>query len=86
MADAAKKSNHNQSQNNQGEGNPEAARRFNRSASDFAQSREGKRASKANHGLDGQQKREAEQAEEAGRKRAHEKDPQVVRDYDKAEK
>ncbi len=66
---------------NQGEGNREAARRFNEQEKQFTRSRQGKQAIKEGIPLSEAAAREAERKEREGRQRAKEKDPQVVRHY-----
>lgn len=72
-----------QTPKNQGEGDRESARRFNRNSQDFVES--GKVDEAARRAGDGDQD-EMEQAEEAGRKRSKEFDPAVQRDYSKPAK
>lgn len=70
-------------QDNQGEGNREAARQYNEETREFAESgKVDEAAEKASE----QDPGEAEAAERAGEERAKEKDPEVVRDYDKPAK
>jgi len=70
----------------QGEGDREAARRFNKEAEDFAHSKKGKRAIEEGADLSKEEALEAERKEREGLKRAKEEDPQVVRDYTHGEK
>ncbi len=70
---------------NQGEGNREAARRFNEQEQAFTRSKEGKRAIDKGTHLSEKEAREAQRKEREGRERAREKDPQVTRDYRKGE-
>ena len=72
--------------NVQGEGDREAARRFNKQAEEFARSEEGREAMEKGPGLSGEDAGKAEESERKGRERAKEKDPQVVRDYRESEK
>ncbi len=65
---------------NQGEGDRESARRYNRNAQDFVES--GKVDDAARRAGDGDRE-EGEEAEKAGRERAKEFDPAVERDYSK---
>lgn len=67
-------------QQNQGEGNREAAREYNEATQEFVES--GKVDEAAERAKD-QNPDEAREAEEAGLEKAREKDPSVVRDYDK---
>lgn len=68
---------------NQGEGDREAARRFNKSEQDFVKSGKVKEAArKAGEG----DKREMERAEKIGKGRAKELDPAVERNYSKPTK
>ncbi|MEQ8660005.1 MAG: hypothetical protein RLW62_04250 [Gammaproteobacteria bacterium] len=71
-----------QTPDNQGEGNREAAREYNEAQREFV--REGKVEEQATdrREMSEAERREAEQAEAAGKARAREKDPNVVRDYD----
>ncbi len=67
-------------QDNQGEGNREAAREYNEETREFVESgKVDEAAEKASE----QDPGEAEAAERAGEERAREKDPEVVRDYRK---
>lgn len=72
-----------QNPKNQGEGDRESARRFNRNAQEFVES--GKVDDAARRAGEGDQK-EMDQAEKAGRERAKELDPAVERDYTKPAK
>ncbi len=63
---------------NQGEGDREAAKRYNKDAQEFVKSgKVDKAARKAGEG----DKRDMERAEKAGKERAKEFDPAVDRDY-----
>jgi hypothetical protein len=74
-------------EDNQGEGDRKAARRFNQQSEEFVTSSEGKHAIEKGAGLDDKQAvRSAEKAEKLGRKRAKEKDPEETRNYKKPEK
>jgi hypothetical protein len=68
---------------NQGEGDRESARRYNRDTQEFVES--GKVEEAARRAGEGDPK-EMEQAEKAGRERAKELDPAVERDYSKPTK
>ena len=70
---------------NQGEGDREAARRYNDSAREFTDSDAGKRARAEKPDLSEAERKQAERAEREGESRAREKDPQVSRDYSKAQ-
>jgi hypothetical protein len=70
---------------NQGEGDREAARRFNEQEKQFTESKKGEKAIREGTHLSEAEAREAERKEAEGRQRAKEKDPQVVRDYKRAE-
>ena len=67
-------------QENQGEGNREAARDYNERTRDFVNSERGREAADGDHGGDDAEGREAREEAEA---RAAEKDPAVARDYDR---
>ena len=82
MADEKGKSN--EEQQVQGEGDKEAARRYNRKTETFVD-KEGDAAISGPE-LSDEESREAERAEEETGKRAKEKDPQVSRDYSKPER
>ena len=69
-----------QDHDNQGEGDRESARRYNRNAKDFAESGKVEEAAQR-AGEDAPE--EGEAAEKAGRDRAKEFDPAVERDYTK---
>lgn len=68
---------------NQGEGDRKAAERYNQETQDFVKSGKVQEAVKK---AAGQSPEEAERAEQAGRERAKEEDPEVHRNYRKAEK
>ncbi len=68
---------------NQGEGDRESARRFNRNARDFVESGKVEDAARRAGESD---KEEGEQAEKVGRERAKEFDPAVTRDHSKPSK
>jgi hypothetical protein len=70
----------NKAKPNQGEGDKEASRRYDEATRDFVES--GK-AEEAAQRAKGQDPKEAEQAERAGKERAAEVDPSVHRDYEK---
>jgi hypothetical protein len=74
------------SSRNQGEGDREAARRFNEKSEAFIDSEEGKRAIDEGTDLSEGEQQEAERKEREALKRAREKDPQVSRDYSRGEK
>jgi hypothetical protein len=65
---------------NQGEGNREAAERYNEASHEFVES--GKVDEAVEHAA-GQDPEEARKSERAGKDRAKEEDPAVHRDYDK---
>ena len=66
---------------NQGEGDRESARHYNRETRDFLRSGKGKKAvDKVRKGKDPSEP-DDERAETEGRSRAKEKDPGVTRDY-----
>jgi len=67
----------------QGEGNKEAAREYNQATREFVES--GKVEEAAEQSGD-QDPVEGQRAEQAGRERAKEKDPEVHRDYQKPTK
>lgn len=69
--------------NNQGEGDRESAKRYNRSAQEFVKS--GKVEEAARKAGDGDRE-DMEQAEKAGKSRAREFDPAVNRDYSRPTK
>lgn len=73
----------NQSDKNQGEGDREAARRYNEETQQFVQS--GKVGAAAERAK-GQDPVEAKEAEEAGKSRAKEFDPSETRNYQKPDK
>jgi hypothetical protein len=65
---------------NQGEGNREAAKAYNKDASTFAQSGKVEDAAKAaKKALDGEEGKALRQAEQEGRRHSHGEDPQVKR-------
>ncbi len=71
---------------NQGEGNREAAETYNEAQQDFAKSGQVKtKAEEAKRALETEGDKLAK-AEKAGRSKAAERDPEVVRHYDKATK
>jgi hypothetical protein len=77
----------NQVKKDGGEGDREAARRYNQKAEKFTESDAGQRAIDKGPEISGESEaREVEKAEEQGRKRAREVDPQVTRDYRSADK
>ena len=67
---------------NQGEGDREAAKRYNEATREFVKA--GKVDDAAERASE-QDPKEAERSEEAGKQRAREEDPAVHRDYDKPE-
>jgi hypothetical protein len=71
---------------NQGEGNREAARRFNEQTEEFVHSGKGTQAIEEGTRLDEAEDEEARRMEREGLRRAREKDPQVVRNYRHGEK
>ena len=68
---------------NQGEGDREAARRYNQDQREFVESGKVQQAAEQ---AAGQDPAEAEAAEEAGKQRAREFDPAETRDYRKPDK
>ena len=70
---------------NQGEGNREAARRYNEAGHEFVKSGQVDEKTGAET-LTEEEQRELEEAEKAGKARAKEKDPAVTRDYTKSDK
>ncbi|MCB1728898.1 MAG: hypothetical protein H6988_10830 [Pseudomonadales bacterium] len=77
----------NQVKKDGGEGDREAARRYNQKTEEFTESDEGQDAiDKGPQWRDEQGAKEAGKAEETGRKRAREMDPQVTRDYSNPDK
>lgn len=68
---------------NQGEGDRESARRYSEHTREFIDSENVEEAARE---AENQDPTEAEQAEQAGKARAREKDPEVVRDYSKPSK
>lgn len=75
-----------QNRNVQGEGDYRSAERFNKEQKKFVHSGRGERLAEKAGELRGRRKDEAEAAEKNATSRAREKDPQVKRDYRKAEK
>ncbi len=69
--------------NNQGEGDRESAERYNEATREFVESGKVEEASER---VAGQDPREAESSERAGRERAKEEDPALHREYEKPEK
>jgi hypothetical protein len=71
---------------NQGEGDRESAKRYNEATQKFVKSgRVDKAARDATHMTD-EERRAAEQAEQAGKRRAKELDPEEKRDFSKGKK
>jgi len=68
---------------NQGEGDRESAERYNEATREFVESGKVEEASEQ---AAGQDPREAESSERAGRERAKEEDPAIHREYGKPEK
>lgn len=68
---------------NQGEGDRESARRYSEHTREFIDSENVEEAARE---AEKQDPAEAEQAEQAGKERAKEKDTEVVRDYSKPTK
>ena len=68
---------------NQGEGDRESAKRYNRNTQEFVESGKVDEAAKRAGDAD---PKELEKAEKAGKKRARELDPAVERDYSKPTK
>lgn len=67
---------------NQGEGDREAAKRYNEATKEFVESGEMEKAPDPSH----QSEEAARNAEEEGKSRAKELDPEIHRDYDEATK
>jgi hypothetical protein len=68
---------------NQGEGDREAARRFNRDEQEFVQSKRGRDAIEREPTMDPDESEQLRDAELAARRRARENDPEEKRDYRK---
>jgi hypothetical protein len=68
---------------NQGEGDREAARRFNRDEQEFVQSKRGRDAIERERATDHDDSQELRDAELAARRRARENDPEEKRNYRK---
>lgn len=67
-------------QKNQGEGNREAARHYNKDQKEFVESgKVAKKAEEAKRAVEGDERESLKKAEEEGRSRAKEFDPQVKR-------
>ena len=64
---------------NQGEGDPESARRYNKSQQDFVNSARGRAAIEDAGDVDPDELEDLEDAEQAGLARAKEEDPAVLR-------
>jgi hypothetical protein len=73
---------HKQRSDNQGEGDKEAARRFNKETRQFLETEKAKKRLREGAELSEEEKAEGAEAEKRGRQRAKEADPEVVRDYD----
>lgn len=68
---------------NQGEGNKDAARRFNEAEQAFVQSQRGQEQIERAGDVSGDEKAALERAEEQGKERAREGDPDVAKDPSK---
>lgn len=66
---------------NQGEGDREAARRYNEAQQTFVEEGGVEEAAEDRENLSGEALKEAEEAERKGKERAKEKDPSVVRNF-----
>lgn len=73
-----------QENRNQGEGNREAAKRYNEAQQSFVEDGGVEEAAEDRRKLSDEEKAEAERAEKAGKARAKETDPNVVRDFEEA--
>lgn len=71
---------------NQGEGDREAAKRYNENTRKFVKSGRVDKAARDAANMNDEERRAAEQAEQAGKRRAKELDPEDKRDYSKAKK
>ena len=71
---------------NQGEGDREAARHYNEKTQEFVKSGQVEEAARRAATMSEQEKQEAEQAEEAGKAHVRELDPEEQRDYSKPSK
>lgn len=71
---------------NQGEGNREAAHHYNEKTRKFVKSGQVEEAAQRAANMSEQEKEEAEQAEEIGKAHARELDPEEQRDYSKPAK
>lgn len=71
---------------NQGEGDREAARRYNERTRKFVDAGRVDQAARDAANMTEEERREAEQAEQIGKRRAKELDPEDKRDYSKAKK
>lgn len=73
----------NEKTRNQGEGNREAAEQYNEQQRRFVRKGGVEKAAEETRNMSEAERREAEDAERAGKDKAREKDPNVVRDYSK---
>lgn len=71
---------------NQGEGDRESAKRYNERTEKFVKSGRVDKAAREAVNMSEEEKRAAEQAEQAGKRRAKELDPEDKRDYSKAKR
>ena len=71
---------------NQGEGDREAARHYNEKIQEFVKSGQVEEAAQKAANMSEQERKEAEQAEEIGKTHARELDPEEQRDYSKPAK
>lgn len=71
---------------NQGEGDRESAKRYNEHTEKFVKSGRVEKAARDAVNMSDEERRAAEQAEQAGKRRAKELDPEDKRDYSKAKK
>ena len=74
----------NQDTDNQGEGNREAGRNYNRATREFVKSGQVEEKARAAADVDPADKDELRRAEEKGKARAKEEDPAINRDYSNA--
>ena len=71
---------------NQGEGDRDAARRYNKASHDFVETENVTEKARQAGNVSEQEMRKLKEAEKAGKERAKEKDPAVSRDYSKPKK
>lgn len=68
---------------NKGEGDPEAARRYNEAQQEFIKSGKVQQQEEDRRNISDSERSELEKAEKAGASRAKEEDPAIKRDYSK---